>query len=85
MQHGGFRHRTFPYVGTKNGTVLSGQTTNSIVLPSVTAADAGSYSVTVIGNCNSVTNGTVLVVNFHDGRQRCCQRERDRSNPRAIR
>src|SRR5262249_35289353 len=44
-------------------SVLSGQTSNILLLPSVSAADAGTYSVVVSGSCNSVTNTVSLTLN----------------------
>ena len=53
----------FTYQWNLNGTALTGQTTSSITLASVSLSDAGTYSVLVTGTCNGVTNSTVLVVN----------------------
>lgn len=53
----------FTYVWSKNGGVLPGQTTNSLTLPAVTAADAGVYTVVVTGAANSVTNSASVMVN----------------------
>ena len=53
----------FTYQWSMNGTALTGQTTNSFTIPSVSSSDAGTYSVLVGGACNNVTNSTVLVVN----------------------
>ncbi len=53
----------FNYVWRLNGTQLSGQTTNVLNIPSVTSANAGTYSVEVYGSCNSVTNIATLTVN----------------------
>src|SRR5205085_861748 len=52
------------YQWYKGGSALAGQTGNSLTLNNVSAADAGSYSVTVSGTCgNSVTSGATLTVN----------------------
>ena len=54
----------FSYVWKKSGTVLSNQTGSSLVLPNLTAAEAGPYSVIVGGACGApVTNNATLVVN----------------------
>ena len=43
---------------------LAGQTANSLVLSTVSAGDAGTYSVVVSGTCgNAVTNSASLTVN----------------------
>ncbi len=76
------------------GNVLAGQTGSSLVLSSVSAADAGIYSVVVSGACGSVTNSASLTVNQNvavvscaserdqlSGGQRQLQRERDRHGP----
>ncbi len=52
----------FSYVWRFNGAQLSGQTTNTLNLPSVSSANAGNYSVEVYGSCNSVTNSATLTV-----------------------
>ena len=45
-------------------SALAGQTGSSLVLASVSAADAGTYSVVVSGTCgNAVTNSASLTVN----------------------
>ena len=41
---------------------LAGQTKNSLTLPSITLASAGTYSVAVNGFCNGVTNSATLTV-----------------------
>jgi len=52
------------YQWFKDGTALAGQTDSSLVLNSVTAADAGSYSVTVSGSCGQpVSRSASLTVN----------------------
>src|ERR1019366_106520 len=50
------------YVWRLNGAQLSGQTSNTLVIPSVTSTNAGKYSVEVYGSCNSVTNIATLTV-----------------------
>lgn len=52
----------FSYIWRKNGALISGATSSSYTIPSVTAADAGSYCVEVNGVCNSVTNCANLSV-----------------------
>jgi len=48
------------YQWFKGGSALSGQTGSSLILSSVSAADAGIYSVVVSGTCgNSVSNTPV--------------------------
>src|SRR5207244_1172941 len=52
------------YQWYKDNTALSGRTGSSLALNNVSAADAGSYSVTVSGTCgNSITSSAVLTVN----------------------
>src|SRR5262249_38399238 len=51
------------YQWYKGNSLLSGQTTTSLLLPGVSAADADTYSVVVSGECGSVTNSAILVVN----------------------
>src|SRR5205814_1539095 len=53
----------FSYQWLKDGAPISGATDNSLSLPTVTASDAGAYSVRVAGRCNSVTNSATLTVN----------------------
>ena len=56
------------YQWYKGGTRLAGQTGSSLVLASVSAADAGTYSVVVSGTCgNAVTNSASLTVNENRG------------------
>ena len=50
------------YVWRKDGQLLAGQTTNSLVWPSVTTNEAGLYCVEVTGPCNSATNCATLTV-----------------------
>jgi hypothetical protein len=52
------------YVWVKNGTVISGQTGNSLNLNNVNTNDAATYAVIVCGACGSVTNTATLVVNI---------------------
>ena len=47
----------------KNGTPIAGQTNNSLTLANVSAADAGTYSVTWSGGNNSATVSATLTVN----------------------
>src|SRR5208337_621908 len=52
------------YQWYKGSSPLPGQTGSSLVLGSVSAADAGTYSVVVSGVCgNAVTNSASLTVN----------------------
>ncbi len=52
------------YQWSKNGTDLVNQTTSSLTLNNVTAADAGTYTITVTGTCgNPVTRSATLTVN----------------------
>ena len=51
----------FSFVWKKG--VLVASTNSSLVLPSVTLADAGTYTVEVSGACGSATNSASLVVN----------------------
>jgi uncharacterized repeat protein (TIGR01451 family) len=54
----------FNYQWLKNGAALAGQTNSSLALPAITAADAGTYTVTVTGACgNSASADALLVVN----------------------
>ncbi len=51
------------YQWYKNGSALAGQTGSSVALTNVSAADAGTYSVVVSGDCgNAVTNSASLTV-----------------------
>ncbi|HXU79623.1 MAG TPA: hypothetical protein VN794_23785, partial [Methylomirabilota bacterium] len=53
----------FSFTWYKNGFVLA-ETNSSLTLANVTGADAGTYSVVVIGTCgNAVTNSASLTVN----------------------
>ncbi len=52
------------YQWIKDGTALVGRTASTLVLNSVTSANAGTYAVVVSGTCgNSVTNFATLAVN----------------------
>ncbi|MEO5803236.1 MAG: hypothetical protein ABIR24_06875, partial [Verrucomicrobiota bacterium] len=53
----------FTFVWRKDGSVIANQTNSSLTLLSVVATNAGTYSVIVSGNCNSVTNSATLTVN----------------------
>jgi hypothetical protein len=50
------------YQWFRGGDVLAGQTSSSLVLDNVGAADAGSYGVVVGGACGRVTNSATLSV-----------------------
>ena len=52
----------FSYVWRKNGTVLGGQTANTITLNPVGLSDAGTYAVEVTGGSGAVTNTAVLTL-----------------------
>src|SRR5262249_33240048 len=52
------------YQWSKGASALAGQTGTSLVLTNVSAADAGTYSVTVSGVCGSpATNSASLTIN----------------------
>lgn len=52
----------FAYQWKKNGTDISGATTNPIVIPNITAADAGSYTAFVTNSVgNTLSSAGVLV------------------------
>lgn len=51
----------FTFVWRKNGTALA-ETSGTLAIASVTAADAGTYTVEVTGFCNTVTNSATLTV-----------------------
>jgi hypothetical protein len=53
----------FTYLWCRNGTILTNQTNNILTIASVTASNAGVYSVVVSGGCGSVTNSATLAVN----------------------
>jgi subtilisin-like proprotein convertase family protein len=53
----------FRYQWLRDGAPLPDRTASSLILPSVTANDAGTYAVQVIGACNSTTKSAVLTVN----------------------
>ncbi len=46
----------------RNGSALNGQTNASLVLPSISALQGGTYSVEVTGPCRSATNSMVLSI-----------------------
>src|SRR5207302_6840004 len=52
----------FSFVWRKGSSLLNGQTSNALSVPSVASTDAGTYSVTVGGMCGSVTNSATLTV-----------------------
>src|SRR5205814_3524439 len=52
----------FSFVWRKDGNILSGQTGSSFSIGSVSAGDAGTYSVAVSGACGTVTNNASLTV-----------------------
>jgi len=53
----------FDYIWYKNGVVMTNQYNNSLYLTNVSFADAGTYSVEVIGACGTpVTNSAMLVL-----------------------
>src|SRR5205814_8401632 len=52
----------FSFVWRKDGNILSGQTSSSLSIGSVSSGDAGAYSVAVSGACGSVTNSATLTV-----------------------
>src|SRR5258707_1283369 len=53
----------FGYQWVKDGSPIANQTNASLTLSNITAASAGTYSVQVIGLCNSVTNFATLALN----------------------
>jgi len=53
----------YSYAWLKNSSTLSGQTNSSLTLANVTASDAATYSVIVIGMIGKVTNSATLTVN----------------------
>ena len=50
------------YVWRHNGQVIDGESDNCCVIPSITAADEGVYTVTVSGKCSAVTLSATLVL-----------------------
>jgi uncharacterized repeat protein (TIGR01451 family) len=52
----------FSFVWKKDGSLLPGQTGNSLSISNVKAADAGAYTVEVSGHCNSTTNSATLAI-----------------------
>jgi hypothetical protein len=54
---------TLTYTWRRGSTIVQGPDgNNSFSIPSVTPADGGNYSVTVVGQCNSVSNNFSLTV-----------------------
>ncbi len=53
----------FTYAWTKDGSPLAGATSPSYTVATVSAADAGTYAVTVTGACGSATSSATLQVN----------------------
>ncbi len=53
----------FTFQWRKQGTLLPGQTNNTLYLPNVTAADAGVYDVIISSFCGTITNSATLTVN----------------------
>lgn len=49
---------TLTYQWKKNGTNISGATSNSYIINNVTTGDAGNYSVEVTGSCGTVVSST---------------------------
>ena len=63
---GGSGPYSYPYSFQwfKGASLLSGQTNGSLIMNSVSADDAGTYTVVVTGSCGSpVTNSAILTVN----------------------
>jgi hypothetical protein len=55
---------TLTYQWRKNGSAISGETNDTLILSSVLAANAGTYSVLVTGGCNSLaSSNAALTVN----------------------
>jgi len=52
----------FSYVWKKDNIVIPGATTNSISFPSVTASNAGTYTVEVTGAVTPASSTAILVV-----------------------
>src|SRR5439155_13800966 len=52
----------FSFVWRKNGSVVSGQTNNSLSFSPMVLTDSGTYSVTVIGACGTVISSASLTV-----------------------
>ena len=53
----------YSYAWLKNGSTLSGQTNNNLILANVSSNNAATYSVIVSGAMGSVTNSATLTVN----------------------
>ena len=55
---------TLTYKWRFNGTLISGATSSAYSIPSITAANAGNYTVSIISSCGTVLSSTaVLTVN----------------------
>lgn len=52
----------FTFVWRRNGTLISGATSNSLTISNAMPANSGTYCVEVTGLCNSVTNCATLFV-----------------------
>jgi hypothetical protein len=52
----------FTFVWRKDGNELAGQTNSSLQIPSVTQADAGTYTVEVRGECGTASSSATLTV-----------------------
>lgn len=50
------------YQWLKGGSPIPGQKTNTLSIPSVQPGDAGTYSLSVVGQCGSATSSTFTVV-----------------------
>src|SRR6185369_9047589 len=53
----------FAYTWKKNGSILTGATTNSLRVSNLSYADAGVYTVEIAGACNSAMQSATLAVN----------------------
>jgi hypothetical protein len=53
----------FSYAWKKNGAILPGQTNYSLTLTNVADADAGVYSVEVVGRCTTIAQSASLAIN----------------------
>jgi uncharacterized repeat protein (TIGR01451 family) len=54
----------FTYVWKKNGVIISGQTSNALVLTNLGYADDGTYEVDVTGACGTATQSASLHINL---------------------
>lgn len=52
----------YSFIWRKDGTLIAGQTNNSLALTGISVANSGTYSVEVSGPCNTVTNSASLTV-----------------------